>query len=179
LQGETYRTINFNTYQFTIFLKEEMAKERKRAKVRMLEKEMSIHDLREKIRMMKADGKNIRPQLVELHFKFAIPFGALIFGLVGLPLGVQRTQSGRSWGFALCSVVFLLYYVLYCLGKNLGVSGIISPALAAWLPNILFGLLGAYLFVRTAQEAPLRILSWADKGMEFLRAQWKRFFREM
>jgi lipopolysaccharide export LptBFGC system permease protein LptF len=116
---------------------------------------------------------------VELHFKFAMPFGALIFGLVGLPLGVQRTQSGRSWGFVLCAVVFLLYYVLYCLGKDLGASGIISPALAAWLPNIIFGILGAYLFLRTAQEAPLRILSWVDKGMAFLREKWKRFFSEI
>lgn len=179
VKGETYRTINFNTYQFTIFLKEEMEKERKRTQVRMLEKEMSIHDLREKIKGLKERGINFRPQLVELHFKFAIPFGALIFGLVGLPLGVQRTQSGRSWGFALCAVVFLLYYVLYCLGKDLGASGIISPSLAAWLPNILFGVLGAYLFVRTAQEAPLRILSLVDKGMTFLRDKWKRFFREM
>ena len=179
VQEETYRTINFNTYQFTIFLKEEMARERKRARVRMLEKEMSISDLREKIRGLREQGKNIRPQLVELHFKFAIPFGALIFGLVGLPLGVQRTQSGRSWGFVLCAVVFLLYYVLYCLGKNLGVSGIISPFLAAWMPNILFGALGAYLFVKTAQESPLLIPSWLDKGMEFLRGKWKRFFREM
>jgi lipopolysaccharide export system permease protein len=179
VKGETYRTINFNTYQFTIFLKDEMEKERKRTQVRMLEKEMSIHDLREKIKALKERGINYRPQLVELHFKFAIPFGALIFGLVGLPLGVQRTQSGRSWGFALCAVVFLLYYVLYCLGKDLGASGIISPTLAAWLPNILFGVLGAYLFVRTAQEAPLRILSLVDKGMTFLRDKWKRFFREM
>jgi lipopolysaccharide export system permease protein len=179
VKGETYRTINFNTYQFTIFLKDEMEKERKRTQVRMLEKEMSIHDLREKIKALKERGINYRPQLVELNFKFAIPFGALIFGLVGLPLGVQRTQSGRSWGFALCAVVFLLYYVLYCLGKDLGASGIISPTLAAWLPNILFGVLGAYLFVRTAQEAPLRILSLVDKGMTFLRDKWKRFFREM
>jgi lipopolysaccharide export system permease protein len=179
VKGETYRTINFNTYQFTIFLKEEMEKERKRTQVRMLEKEMSIHDLREKIKNLREQGVNVRPQLVELYFKFAMPFGALIFGLVGLPLGVQRTQSGRSWGFVLCAVVFLLYYVLYCLGKDLGASGIISPSLAAWLPNILFGVLGAYLFVRTAQEAPLRILSWVDKGMAFLREKWKRFFREM
>lgn len=179
VQGEIYRTINFNAYQFVIFLKEEMAKERKRARVKILEKEMSIGDLREKIKMMEEEGKNVRPQLVELHFKFALPFGALIFGLLGLPLGVQRTQSGKSWGFVLCAVVFLLYYVLYCLGKNLGVTGIISPPLAAWFPNILFGALGAYLFVKTARESPLRIISWADKGMKFLREQWKRFFREM
>ena len=178
-QEETYRTINFNAYQFTVFLKEEIEKARAKARVRMLEKEMSIGDLRKKIKRYQNEGKNIRPVLVELHFKFAIPFGVFIFGLVGLPLGVQRTQSGRSWGFVLCAFVFLLYYVLYCLGKNLGVSGIISPSLAAWVPNITLGAFGIYLLVKTAQESPLRILTWGDKGMEWLREKWKKFSREM
>jgi lipopolysaccharide export system permease protein len=176
---ETYRTINFNAYQFTIFLQEEIEKARKRARVRMLEKEMSIGDLRKKISSMREEGKNVRPKLVELHFKFAIPFGVFVFGLVGLPLGVQRTQSGRSWGFVLCSFIFLSYYVLYCFGKNLGASGIISPPVAAWFPNIILGALGVYLFVKTARESPLRILTWGDKGMEFLRKKWQSFTREM
>jgi lipopolysaccharide export system permease protein len=178
-QEETYRTINFNTYQFTVFLKEEIEKARAKAHVRMLEKEMSISDLRKKIKRYRDAGRNVRPQLVELHFKFAIPFGVFIFGLVGLPLGVQRTQSGRSWGFALCAFVFLFYYVLYCLGKNLGVSGIISPSLAAWFPNITLGAFGVYLLIKTARESPLRILTWGDKGMEWLREKWKKFSREM
>jgi lipopolysaccharide export system permease protein len=178
-QEETYRTINFNAYQFTVFLKEEIEKARARARVRMLEKEMSIGDLRKKIKRYRDEGRNVRPQLVELHFKFAIPFGVFIFGLVGLPLGVQRTQSGRSWGFVLCAFVFLSYYVLYCLGKNLGVSGIISPSLAAWFPNITLGAFGVYLLVKTARESPLRILTWGDKGMEWLREKWKKFSREM
>jgi len=176
---DTYRTITFNAYQFTIFLQEEIEKARKQAQVRMLEKEMSIGDLRKKIKRLKEAGINIRPQLVELHFKFAIPFGVFIFGLVGLPLGVQRTQSGRSWGFVLCAFIFLFYYVLYCFGKNLGASGIISPPVAAWFPNIILGALGAYLLVKTARESPLRILTWGDKGMEFLRERWKKFTREM
>ena len=178
-QEETYRTINFNTYQFTVFLKEEIEKARAKARVRMLEKEMSIGDLRNKIKRYRDAGRNIRPQLVELHFKFAIPFGVFIFGLVGLPLGVQRTQSGRSWGFILCAFVFLFYYVMYCFGKNLGVSGIISPSLAAWFPNITLGVLGVYLLIKTARESPLRILTWGDKGMEWLREKWKKFSREM
>jgi lipopolysaccharide export system permease protein len=178
-QEETYRTIDFNAYQFTVFLKEEIDKARQKAKVRMMEKEMSIGDLRKKIKGMRAEGKNVRPQLVELHFKFAIPFGVFIFGLVGLPLGMQRTQAGRSWGFVLCSFVFLLYYVLYCFGKNLGASGIISPPLAAWFPNITLGTLGVYLLVKTARESPLRLLTWGDKGLEWLREQWKKFSREM
>ena len=176
---EVYRTINFNTYQFTIYLQEEIDKARKRARVRMLEKEMSIGDLRKKIKDLRELGKNVRPQLVEMHFKFAIPFGAFIFGLLGLPLGVQRTQSGRSWGFVLCFFVFLLYYVLYCLGKDLGASGILSPPLAAWFPNIVLGALGIYLLIKTARESPPRVLIWGDKAIEFLRKKWKRFSREM
>ncbi len=176
---ETYRTINFNTYQLTISLREEIAKARRRGRVRMLEKEMSIGDLRKKIKRLRKQGKNIRPQLVELHFKFAIPFGALIFCLVGIPLGVQRTQSGRSWGFVLSLFIILLYYVLYCVGKNLGSSGVMSPILAAWFPNILLGVLGIYLFVKAAGESPMWILNWGDKGMQFLRERWKRFSREV
>ena len=88
---EAYRIINFNAYQFTIFLKDEIEKARRRTHVRMLEKEMSIGDLRRKIKILNAMGINVRPQLVELHFKFAIPFGVFIFGLIGLPLGMQRT----------------------------------------------------------------------------------------
>jgi lipopolysaccharide export system permease protein len=178
-QEETYRTIDFSAYQFTIFLKDEIEKARRRTRVRMLEQEMSIGDLRRKITMLKAVGINVRPQLVELHFKFAMPFGAFIFGLVGLPLGVQRTRSGRLWGFVLCAFIFLIYYVLFSLGKNLGVSGILSPPLAAWFPNIIFGALGVYLLVKTARESPLRILTWGDKAMEFLRETWKKFSREM
>jgi len=175
----TYRTINFNTYQFTIFLQEELGKARKRVHVRMLDKEMSIGDLRKKIERKRREGKNVRPELVDLHFKFAIPFGAFIFGLVGLPLGMQRTQSGRSWGFVLCAFVFLLYYVLYCIGKNLGTSGIISPPLGAWLPNITLGALGVYLLIKTARESPLRVLVWGNKVIDFVREKWKRFSREM
>ncbi len=179
VKGEAYRTIHFNTYQFILSLKEEIAKARKRGRVRMLEKEMSIGDLRKKINRLRKLGINVRPQLVELHFKFAIPFAALIFGLVGIPLGAQRTQSGRSWGFVLSLFILLLYYVLYCVGKDLGSSGAISPLLAAWFPNILLGSLGVYLLVKTARESPMRILILGEKAMEFLQKKWKRFSREI
>ena len=177
VSGETYRTIAFQTYQFIISLREEIEKARGKGGMRILEKEMSIGDLREKIKRKKAAGENIRPQLVELHFKFAIPFAALIFGLVGIPLGVQRTQSGRSWGFILSLFVLLFYYILYCVGKDLASYGVVSPIMAAWAPNILFGALGVYLFRKTAKESPLQVILWGQKGLECLKAQWRKFAR--
>jgi len=173
--GDTYRTINFNTYQFAISLREELQQARKERGMRMLEKEMSVRDLRNRIKRLAREGRDIRPQMVELHFKFAIPFAALVFGLVGIPLGAQSTQSGRSWGFILSLFVLLLYYILYCLGKNLASVGLVPPALAAWSPNVLFGALGIYLFFKAAQESPLRILLWGERGLQFLKRRWKRW----
>jgi lipopolysaccharide export system permease protein len=174
---EVYRTIEFATYRLTVDLKKELAKVRRRGGMRMLEKEMSISDLRRKINRRRSQGATIRPQLVELHFKFAIPFAALVFGLVGMPLGLQRSQSGRSWGFVLSLCVLLLYYVLYTVGKNLATYGVMSPVLAAWSPNILFGALGLYLFVKTANESPLRLLVWMDQILRRVRKRWGRFFQ--
>ena len=179
VKKEAYRTINFKTYQFNISLIEEIEKAQKRHDVKMKDREMSIKELRNKIKRVKGEGKNAGPELVELHFKFAIPFAALIFGLIGIPLGVQRTQSGRSWGFLLCIFILLLYYILYSVGKDLGTSGVIPPVLAAWLPNFIFGILGFYLLIKEARESPPRIISWGDKGMKFLRERWKRFSREV
>ncbi|MBW2038275.1 MAG: LPS export ABC transporter permease LptF [Deltaproteobacteria bacterium] len=179
VKGETYRTINFNTYQFKLSLKEEIEKARKGGGISMKDREMSIKELRKKIKMKQRMGKNVAPELVELHFKFTIPFAALIFGLVGIPLGVQRTQSGRSWGFVLSLFILLSYYILYCVGKDLGSSGVISPILAAWFPNILLGALGIYLLVKAARESPLGIIAWGDKGMEFLKERWKRSPRKI
>jgi lipopolysaccharide export system permease protein len=176
---ETYRIINFNTYQLNISLTEELEKAQKKRGIKMKDREMSIKELRNKIKTLKGEGENAGPELTELHFKFAIPFAALIFGLIGIPLGAQRTRSGRSWGFVLCIFMLLLYYILYCVGKNLETSGVISPVLAAWLPNLIFTILGIYLLTKEARESPPWIMVWGDKGMKFLRERWRRFSREV
>jgi len=178
-EGAVYRTIDFDAYQFIISMKEEMDKVRARGGMRLMEKEMSVKDLREKIARMRAQGENVRPQLVELHFKFAIPFAALIFGLVGLPLGVQRTRSGKSWGFILSLAIILVYYILFCLGKDLAAYGAVSPLLGAWAPNIVFGVLGIYLLVKAAKESPVWLLVWGERSLQYTKNRWKRFFREI
>ena len=178
-KGAAYRTIDFDGYQFIISMREEMDKVRNRGGMRLMEKEMSIKDLREKITRLRAKGENVRPQLVELHFKFAIPLAALIFALVGVPLGIQRTDSGTSWGFILSLAIILLYYILFCLGKDLATYGVVSPLLGGWAPNIVFGVLGIYLFRKAAQESPVGLLVWGQQRLHRAKKHWKRFFREM
>jgi lipopolysaccharide export LptBFGC system permease protein LptF len=42
----------------------------------------------------------------------------------------------------------LIFLTLIELSQAVGASGVIPPALAAWMPTVLFAILGGWLFVK-------------------------------
>ena len=76
---------------------------------------------------------------VEYHKKFSIPFACLVFGLVGVPLGLMVRKSGKMVGFGIGNGLILFYYLLLQFGQNAGRSGILGPMMSMWLPNIVIG----------------------------------------
>ena len=98
---------------------------------------------------------------VEYHKKFSIPFACLAFGLTGVPLGLMVKQSGRMIGFGVGLAVILIYYLLLQIGQSVGLNGMLSPALAMWLPNVVIGIFGIALSIRMIGEGMLR--TWWDR----------------
>ena len=98
---------------------------------------------------------------VEYHKKFSIPFACLAFGLMGVPLGLMVKQSGRMIGFGVGLAVILIYYLLLQIGQSAGLNGMLSPALAMWLPNVVIGIFGIALSIRMIGEGTLR--TWRDR----------------
>ncbi len=92
---------------------------------------------------------------VEIHKKFALPAAALVFGLVGLPLGLVTRRGGRAAGFVVSVVIVLGYYVLLAIGEARAIDGHVSPAVAMWLPDILLTILGVAALVRVRKDRPL------------------------
>src|SRR5262249_21634564 len=62
--------------------------------------EMTLPQLSAVIEAKRAAEKPAGPELVEFHRKFAIPFACIVFGLVGVPLGIEPARNVRSRGFA-------------------------------------------------------------------------------
>ena len=92
---------------------------------------------------------------MEVHKKFALPSAGLVFGLVGLPLGIVTRRGGRAAGFAVSVAIVLVYYVLLATGEARAIEGDVSPALAMWLPDILLTILGVAALVRVRKDRPL------------------------
>ena len=128
------------------------------------EKQIREQTLRELLARAAAAAR--RPEdrrlaMTEVHKKFALPAACLVFGLVGLPLGIVNRRGGRAAGFAVSVAIVLVYYALIATGEARAIEGRMSPALAMWLPNLLllaFGLfaLGRVRRDRTVFEVPPR-----------------------
>jgi len=153
--GKTgYRFLEFQDYDLTINLTpsgKEIIKN---------ELDMTFKELREAIRTHLTDDKIRRDFLIEFHRRFALPFACFVFALIGVPLGIQNHRSGKAAGFSVSIGVILLYYILFSAGKTLGQKGIVIPAIAVWTPDILFLLMGIYLFRKTTAEQSIPLVEF-------------------
>lgn len=108
-------------------------------------REMTRAELAENIRLFRPSGVNIRPFVVDYHLKLASPLASLILVLFCLPLAIRflrLPRYPRSVVVGLCVALTLTYYVTTPFCRSLGVNGLISPVLGAWLPNLAYGSVG-------------------------------------
>lgn len=91
--------------------------------------------------------------LVEIYKKYAIPFACFVFVFVGCPLGIIT----RRGNFGVSAAISLGFYIFYwaCLigGEKLADRGYIDPWLAMWAGNIIIGVLGILLTLKTSYES--------------------------
>ncbi|MFH1091533.1 MAG: LptF/LptG family permease, partial [Pseudomonadota bacterium] len=114
--------------------------------------EMGLRELTNWIRQMKAEGYDPLRYQVELHLKLAFPFICTIMTVIGLPIAFWKEKGGGiALGIGAGIGLSFVYLVVLGLSRALGYSGLLPPAAAAWLPNVLFILLGLYLFTYVRQ----------------------------
>ncbi len=109
--------------------------------------ELSVAQLWRTIDRLSAEGFGPVRQRVDLQFKFSFALLSLIMVVVGLPIGYWREKGGSiALGLAVGLGLSFLYLIAMELARSLGYSGLLPPLVAAWLPNLIFFLFGAYLF---------------------------------
>jgi LPS export ABC transporter permease LptG/LPS export ABC transporter permease LptF len=107
--------------------------------------EMTIPELRAEADRRLALGQSPHNELMAIHRKFSIPVACLVFGLLGLGLGVTSRKDTRQSSFVVAIAVIFVYYVLMYSGEAMAKARWISPAMAMWLPNVVLGAAGLVL----------------------------------
>ncbi len=109
------------------------------------------------IKRLRTAGKPAFTYETELHKRLSIPFACIILGLIGAPLGIRRSRSGKSAGVAIALLVFLVYYIILSGATNLAETGTFSAYQAYWVPNVLMTVAALIFIIIRGQEFSLNI----------------------
>jgi LPS export ABC transporter permease LptF len=88
----------------------------------------------------------------EINKRFSFPMSCLAFALIGVPLGITAHRRETSIGFAMGLIVAITYFLFVIIGDTLRANPKVHPELLVWFPNVLFLVLGAFLFRRLARQ---------------------------
>ncbi len=111
--------------------------------------EMNFGQLDDYITDLRQSGFDTMRLRVALWHKLAYPLVAVVMAVLAIPFALSMGRRGSLTGIAVAIAVALTYYIVDGLFGAMGNVNYLPAALAAWSSDLLFGLVGGYLLLRT------------------------------
>jgi lipopolysaccharide export system permease protein len=107
---------------------------------------MTIGELNKFINKERARGNgNINTYLVVFYKKFSLPISAFILTIIAVAVSSMKRRGGMGINLAIGIVIAFTFIFFDKVFGTLAEKSSIPPFLAVWFPNIVFGILAAYL----------------------------------
>jgi lipopolysaccharide export LptBFGC system permease protein LptF len=111
--------------------------------------EMSFTQLNRYIRDLSQSGFDTMPLRVQLNRKLAYPLITLVMAVLAIPFALSMGRRGSLAGIAAAIGLAVAYWFIDAMFKAMGNVNMLPAVLAAWSPDVLFGLVGSYLLLKT------------------------------
>jgi len=110
--------------------------------------EMNYEELHRYIRDLQQSGFDVVRLRVQLNKKLSYPLITLIMAVLAVPFSLSAEKKGAITSIAVAVGIAVVYTVVSRLFEAMGDLSQLPPALAAWSPDLIFTLLGAYLILK-------------------------------
>jgi LPS export ABC transporter permease LptF/LPS export ABC transporter permease LptG len=111
--------------------------------------EMNYDELSNYIRDLQQSGFDVVRLRVQLQKKIAFPVITLVMAVLAVPFALSGARRGALTGVGLALLIALAYLVTNGLFEAMGNISQLPPSIAAWMPDVIFGLAGGYLILKT------------------------------
>lgn len=89
---------------------------------------------------------NIQSFEIEYHKRFASIASAFILTLIGASLSSRKIKGGMGINIGIGILLSVSYILFLTISSTFAVSGLVSPFIAAWIPNIIFAFIAAIIY---------------------------------
>ena len=110
--------------------------------------QMNYKELESYVADLSRSGLDVSGLTVDLYRKLSFPLVSFIMALIGIPFSFKTGRKGAFYGIGFCLAVGILYWSTFELFGKLGGINQLSPFVAAWFPNFIFGASGLWLMLR-------------------------------
>lgn len=94
---------------------------------------------------------NIKTFEIEYHRRFAMTAAAFILTIIGMSLSSRKVKGGMGLNIGVGLVLSFGYILFTTVTSTFAVSGLTSPMVAMWIPNIVYGIIAVILYRKAAQ----------------------------
>ncbi len=84
----------------------------------------------------------------EIYQRYTYPFSVVLLTLIGVVISARKSREGPGLKIALGFALAFVYIIFVITSRSMANVGSMGPMLAAWLPNIIFGAIGLWLYQR-------------------------------
>lgn len=91
---------------------------------------------------------NVGVYVIELYERFTYPFSIILLTLVAITVASKKSREGTGLKVFMGFVLAFVYLFFVIIGRGFIESETLPPLLSAWIPNILFGSIGVYLYIK-------------------------------
>jgi LPS export ABC transporter permease LptG len=110
--------------------------------------QMTFAQLRRYIETIRRSGYAAEELTVKLYEKTSWPFISMVMAVIALPFAFRIGRRGALYGVGIALVLGIFYWMVFAVFTKFGEVGNLPPLLSAWAANILFAILGLYLFLQ-------------------------------
>jgi lipopolysaccharide export system permease protein len=108
---------------------------------------MDYTELNNYIALLEQRGdKSIKYALIQKHTRIAVPFSAFILTLIGVSLSSRKVRGGIGLKIGIGLALSFSYILFLRFSEMFVHSGLLSPAIALWVPNILYAIIAILLY---------------------------------
>lgn len=108
---------------------------------------MTTPQLSRYIKSQKQRGMgNIQAFQIEYHSRFASIFSAFILTLIGASISAKKVKGGMGLNLGIGLALSMAYILFMTISSSFSIKGNMSPFVAAWIPNIVFMGIAAFLY---------------------------------